>query len=830
MRQAALLSLLHLAVFSLSAQTTSTEILGLVADASGALVPGARITITHVATNESRTALTNMAGEYSFPAVDIGDFTVRCEAQGFKTQNVRGVRVQTQEKVRLNFALEVGAVTETVDVQASVALLKTEEATLGQVIENKRIIELPLNGRNISNLAVLAPGVQFGVRSGMADGSGGDIPGAAVAVIANGIRETYGTVALDGVDARNPRDHIAQFAPSVEAVEEFKVQTGSYSAEYGQGGGAIVQVTMKSGTNDLKGTAFEFLRNEKLDAENYFLNFERPAGSGRLPKDRLRRNQFGAVVSGPVKLPGYDGRNRTFWAFDYEGRRQTVEGVQTAFFPPETFRQGDFSALLTPAINPATNRPFRAAIMIFDPLNGEFFPNNRIPASRIHAGARNLMQFLPPPQFQQADIVDFTARASVPSTIGQDQYFWRIDHNFTQSDKVFVRYATSRSDLHSDYVNPNFPTDLTTSITNIGSQWLHTFNQNMLNELRFGVNLTESDLVNPRTDTNFDVDSLGIGKFRAIGDRKLTAREAGVPVISQFTIGDRDLGAAWDTMYSYQLSDNVSLHRDRHNFKMGAEYKRVSNELGTSNFPRGNMTFSANESGYDFASFLMGYPSAVHSPEGLPPSRPMANRFSFYVLDDWKVTKRLTLNLGLRWDYLGNPVDSFGTWRSVSIENIYTAPDGRRMPTILPVEIGEKGAVKLWEQQYRFFMPRIGIAFRPTDKWVVRSGGGWYASAEHLNTFIPLSRMPPYAGSSDFNSVTDAAAGGARRFRPGAPIVSFNDPFGGQALVRPQNLLRVPPNEDCGCSTATESPRITACRHRSRSATRTASFWGSPTR
>jgi hypothetical protein len=793
---------------SLGAQTAATEILGVVTDSTGAVVQGAKVTITRVATNFTRTGTTDHAGEYSFPLLDIGEYIVRCEMQGFKIRTVTSVRLQTQQKLRVDLALELGNVTETVSVTAAAVSLKTEDATIGQVIENRRITELPLNGRNISNLAVLVPGVQFGLRTGLADGGGGfPIPGAGVSVIANGIREVYGTIALDGVDAKNPRTHITVFTPSIEAIEEFKVQTSSYSAEYGLGGGAHVTISMKSGTNRLRGTLFEFLRNDKLDAEDYFLNFDLPAGTARLPKDRLRRNQFGAVVSGPVVLPGYDGRNRTFWAFNYEGRRETKEGVSSAFFPPDAFRQGNFSALLAPGLNSA-GRPLRAPIVVFDPLTGDPFPNNQIPSSRIHPGARKVLEFLPRAQFQQADILDTTARSAVPDIIGQNQYYVRGDHLFSDYDKVFVRYAFDRSRRDQSYINPNFPTYYTQSASNLASQWLHTFSQNAINEFRFGFNVADDDIGNPRTNTTFDVDSLGIGPFRSIGDgnRKLTSRETGVPLLTQFTIGDRDTGNGFDFMTSYQVADNFSFHRDRHNFKAGVQYQRTSMDRGSANEPRGSMTFGANESGYNFASLLLGYPTTARSPESLHPTLPLANRGSLYFLDDWKVTPRLTLNLGIRWDYIGVPVDKGGGWRSLSFEKTYTAPDGRVLPIIIPVDIDKKGAIKLWSQEKRFVMPRVGIAYRPGNKWVMRAGGGWFANVEHLNTFTILANMPPFGGSQEFNSVTDAARTIAvtanatnynistRRFRPGAPVVSFDDPFGGSATIRPSNLLAILPN------------------------------------
>src|SRR5262249_7169746 len=192
-------------------------------------------------------------------------------------------------------------------------------------------------------------------------------------------------VSLDGVDAMMPLYNMTSWSPSIDAIEEFKVQTGSYSAEYGQGAGAHIQISIKSGSNQLRGAVFEFLRNDKLDAENYFLNFERPAGSARVAKDRLRRNQFGAFLAGPVV------RNKTFWSFNYEGRRENKETVSTAWWPNQDFRNGNFSALLNPAVNPATGRPFRAPIVIYDATSGTPFANNIIPTSKISPGAQKVI-------------------------------------------------------------------------------------------------------------------------------------------------------------------------------------------------------------------------------------------------------------------------------------------------------------------------------------------------------------------------------------------------------------------------------------------------------
>jgi hypothetical protein len=400
---------LFASVSVLLAQSSTQTIEGVVSDTTGAVITGAKVTATNVATGVTSTVSTNAAGTYTFPLIPVGNYDVKVELAGFKTGEVRNLRVETAAQVRQDFQLQVGQLTETVEVSASAALLNTENSNVGGVIENKRIIELPLNGRNVVSLATLVPGVQFGERTGRGDGLGGfPIPGQGFSVSANGVRETFQVVSLDGVDAKDPRIHITNFVPSVEALEEFKIQTNAYSAEYGFGGGAVVNMTMKSGTNSLHGTLFEFLRNDKLDAENYFLNFGVAPGATRNKKDKLRRNQFGLVVSGPLL------KNKTFWAFNWESRRDVLGNVQTAWFPQDQFRNGIFTELLNPPTNPATGRPFRNPIVIYDPYTGLPFPNNVIPQTRIHAGAKNVIdKFLPRAEFSQLDPLDFTVRKAI---------------------------------------------------------------------------------------------------------------------------------------------------------------------------------------------------------------------------------------------------------------------------------------------------------------------------------------------------------------------------------------------------------------------------------
>src|SRR6516164_1750124 len=281
--------LLACVVFSgtLIAQTVSTEILGLVTDPTGAVIPAAVIKITRVATGDVRSTRTNESGNYIFPLLEIGEYEVTCSAPGFKTDVVHSITIELQQQARLDFHLQVGERAEVLEVTATNPLLRTEDASLGSVIESKRVVELPLNGRNFSQLATLMPGVIFGTsRIGVNQQGGVPIPGQTVQIAAEGQRDIQQRATIDGVVTTEPRINTMTYLPSIEAIEEFKVQSAVYSAEYGVNSGAQINVAIKSGTNSLHGALFEFLRNDTFDARGFFL-------PPTLAKNKLRRNQFG---------------------------------------------------------------------------------------------------------------------------------------------------------------------------------------------------------------------------------------------------------------------------------------------------------------------------------------------------------------------------------------------------------------------------------------------------------------------------------------------------------------------------------------------------------
>jgi len=796
------------AAFLLS-QTTSTEVLGTITDTSGAVVPGAKVTLLRVQTGERRTAVSDNNGNYSFPLIEIGDYTVNVEMQGFKTQTKTGVHVEYQQKARVNVQLEVGAATETVEVVATGVELKTDDASLGSTIDQRRVVELPIVNRNFASLVVLTPGVQFGTRMGLSPLStaGSFFPGA-TQVSANGQRDANQRVTLDGVIASEPLVNTVYFNPSIDAIEEVKVHTGSYSAEYGMNNGANVQVALKSGTNQFHGAFFNFLRNDAAHAKDYFLNFQLPPGSPLQSKNRLRRNQFGSWLAGPVLLPGYSGRDRTFWSFNFEGTRQTEESVQQAFWFPQAFRNGDFSALLTPLIRNGV--PVRNPTIIYDPVTGEPFRDsqgrisNIIPPSRINKNAQDFInKYLPLPDFAPEDILDVNVIRTVPNILYQNQYFARIDHQFSSQDRIFGRFATMHGDYRINSLNPNFLNVQRIQNYNIAFQHLHTFSATTLNEFRVGFNKVNNDQTNPRSNTDFDPDTLNIGQFRVAVDnnRKFRKDETGIPPTG--IIGG-DTGARFDLNGIYQFSDNLSFIRNSHNFKTGIEYLRYGLDRAAANVPLGNL--GCCPGGYALAGWLLGYPSSSSSAEGLTWTAPRQNRYGAYFQDEWRATRKLTINMGLRWDYFSVPHDVNRKWRSLRLDILTQASDGRMLPTVVPEPNAD---FDFYRKDNRYFMPRVGIAYRATPKWVIRTGGGWFANVQQMNNMTILNLQPPYSGTFGFNQVDDPALtiegsyGGrnytatTRRFRPGAPVLTLDNPFPGQgtAAARTNVLAFTPDNK-----------------------------------
>ncbi len=686
-----------------AAQTLDTGILGTVMDPGGAAVTTANVTITQPATGLSRSVTTGGDGSYEVRYLTPGEYTVEVRAQGFKTERHTGIVLQISQLARLDFSLQIGQVQETVEVTATAPILQTENAVIGEVVATERIVNLPLNGRNFLQLSTLTPGVVVREESN----------GERTRVIANGSRDIWMQVNIGGITAVNNRANFVNFYPSVDAIQEFKVQSANYSAEYGGNAGANINMQLRSGTNQFHGTVFEFLRNDKLDARGYF----RPRP---LPKDVLRRNQFGAVVSGPAI------RDKTFFMASYEGVRSAIERAGTAVVLTPEMRRGDFSAV---------------SGAIIDPLNGAPFPGNMIPAGRLNPVSVDLInRFMPLPNV--AGAVNFAGVTT--NIVNINQGIVRVDHNFSSRDQVFFHYIYSARDFPNTELNPNFLYNATFPNESLAAQHVHTFSSTLVNELRFGWHRGHIQKYSVRQNTDFRIEQLGIMGLKVGGPdgRALRPDEQGFPVLSIegfLGMGDSQASSNIDNSRTYQLVENLSILRGAHSMKMGADIRRHLDDATTNNWPFSSMSFTRDIAGNGAASFMLGYPRTVLTPEGVPISQVRQWRYGFYFQDDWKVTPNLTLNLGARYDLFTIPKEVNAVSRTLRFD---LDPSG---PVLYP-EPGQK-ADDLWKNEYDYISPRVGFAYRFGNDTVIRGGYGIFYTAAQFDNINILQLNPPAGGS-----------------------------------------------------------------------------------
>lgn len=702
-----LTGVLFLNFSGLFAQTIDTAILGIVSDSSGAVVAGAAVTITQTATGIKRVAQTNSEGSYEVRYLVPGEYTVEVRAGGFRLARTNAFSVQINQQARIDVSMQVGDVAESVEVTAASPLLQTENATLGEVIGQEKIVNLPLNGRSFTQLAALTPGVRVSEANMYTTSTGGS------RIVANGARDAWLQVNLDGITMVNNRSNYINLYPSIEALSEMKVQSGNYSAEYGGNAGANVNLQLRSGTNQFHGTLFEYFRNDSMDARNFF----RPAP---FAKDMLRRNQFGAVVSGPII------KDKTFFMMDYEAVRSSRESAGTAVVLTPEQRRGDFSAFTG---------------VVRDPLNNnQPFAGNIVPQARLNPVSVNLINtYMPLPN--TAGSVNYSGVNS--GVLDMDQGIVRIDEYLTSKDLLFGHYIYSRRDFPNVDLNPNFYYNSTFPNSSLALQYVRTFSPTFLNEARFGWLRSNVSKLSPRANTDFTIESLGIMGLKVGGPngRPLRADEQGFPVLGIdgfLGMGDSQASSNLDNSRTYQFVDNVSLIRGTHALKFGGDVRRLLDDATTNNWPFSNISFTNDISGYSAAAFMLGFPRTTLSPEGVPISAIRQWRYGLYFQDDWKATRNLTLNLGLRWDIPGQPREINGVSRTLRFD---LDPAG---PILWP----EPGKVEdIYLGEYKNFSPRFGFAYRLPKRSVIRGGYGIFYSIAQFDNMNILQLNPPNGGS-----------------------------------------------------------------------------------
>jgi Carboxypeptidase regulatory-like domain len=699
-----------------------------VQDSSGAAIVAASVTITHVQTGQLRQGQTNEEGLFRAPFLPIGEYTVSAESLGFKKRVISGLDLRVDQTAAITVTLDPGEVKEVVEVTGATPLLETSTSSVGQVVDSTKILELPLNGRNAFSLGLLAGNTT------PVTGQGTNLP-----FVGGGGRFSSNEVMLDGADdnttvgagANIGRAGIA-YTPSVDAVAEFKVQTNNFSAEYGNSAGVIINATTRSGTNEYHGSLFEFLRNDKLDANNFFTN---AAGQ---PKAEFRQNQFGGAFGGRII------RNRTFFFMDYEATRQrTGASANISDVPPPAFRSGDFSSFSQTIFDPTSRVLGPSGTVIATP-----FPGNRIPASQLNPTSLAIMSLVPEPNYGAPGAQSKNYFLQVPSRFNYDRWDTRFDHSVSKNNNFFGRFSfgnqvTPRPSrfgvgqwIGGGSTNLDFSRQLVLADT-------HVFSPSVVNEFRFGFNRHNPSVAGtaPAGVPFAQQNNLALFPFP----------EKGFPSILFTYSGQESGGAQFSSLGGgnsarvienrFQWSDNLSITRGSHTLKMGGDVRRLREDtlFGTPFYGEyifgSTFTYSSSSpgSGAPFADFLLGDPASIGGTQMIDWGREREIYFGAYIQDDWKVSSKLTLNLGWRYDLFTQPVDA----RNLGSEfNDYTGQFQ------LPGKNGFSRAIV--DGDHLHLAPRFGFAYQATSKFVIRGGlGNFYGMRDRNQQTTQFSNNFP---------------------------------------------------------------------------------------
>jgi hypothetical protein len=848
----------------LRAQVDAGSVLGTVSDASGGAVRSATVTITNEGTSASLSTTTSADGAYKFTPVRIGTYKLTVTLQGFQTVTQKGVTVNVGQDVVVDFALKPGSVSETVEVVSSIPVLETQDASVGQVVDSRNVDNLPLNGRNFTFLAQLAAGVN----TPQADTRGNAASGA---FSANGLRPAQNNYLLDGIDNNsdtvdflNGTNYVV--LPPVDAVQEFKVQTSDFSAEFGRSGAAVLNATIKSGTNELHGAAWEFFRNDKLDAADFFEN------AGGIPKGELRQNQFGFTAGGPVVIPKvFNGKNKLFFFGDYEGLRRVQGTILTGSVPTaaevasgytnfQDLITGQSSAAARPdalgrlipvgtILDPATTRGLGCGQT--DPVSGLQNPAcgtgqavgtitafardpfgtcapssksftiaacglNILPANRLDPNAISLLKLYPSPTNGNL----FSNFANSPKLFEHRNSFdARLDDNFNDKNQLFFRFS-----LNDD---PQFIPGIFGGIADGGGfqqglqtanaqqsalGYTHTFSPTFINEIRAGLNYLHTTRVSPDASDLKGAGGNGIPADFGIQGIPQQSLNGGLPAFGingLQTLGSNAFLPSDEVTSTFQITDTVTKIYGKHTFKMGFEWQHVKFSTLQPPWSRGEFDYNGdytdipnvNGGSTGRADFLLTPCQAgaaatpcsgvTAGPNGIPfvggSSEVFVSNISLtdngkdyygaFVNDDWKLTPKLTVNLGLRWDFFGlvgehheNQANFVPTGPPIG-GPLYIIPVGKNsgnlspsflsllaaQPTPITLAVTNKYGQGLGNSQKADFAPRIGIAYQVTPKLVVRAGFGIFYNGFENRGFSPnLGENYPFQFNFSFASPNDA--------------------------------------------------------------------------
>jgi hypothetical protein len=763
----------------LTAQSQQAQLTGNITDSSGALVPGVQVTVTNIATADIRTTTSDEAGLYTVPLLDPGKYEIKIRKDGFRSVTRSGVELHVNQTARVDIALEVGAVAESVQVTGAVAALQTETSDLGQVVENRQVLELPLNGRNTIALASLAAGVRpqgtFGNNSATGNYTGwGNFS-------ANGGLANANEVLVDGLPVTTSAIGGVAMMPAVDATEEFKVQTNNFSAEFDRTAGGIINLSLKSGTNALHGSVYEFLRNDKFDSADFFTN-----RAGR-SKAALRYNQFGASAGGAIK------RDKTFFFALYEGFRQHLGRVYTTTVPTALEDNGDFSQTRAASGDLRTISDPLSTRRVGNSYIRSPFANNRIPISQIDPVAAKLANYLWPAANTKGSAftnVNNFGTSSTQST-NQDTFTGKIDHLFSANHRLSGSYT---------FIQPNLsfwdPFGNKTTEADDGAEGA---------ERSQSVNLDDSWVINPTTILDLRAGFLRFRDERVPASLGIDLTQFGFPesyneavqwqaVPNIHVAGISDINAStgstiFGVQNNYSFAGSLNVVRGSHNMKIGAIYRVLQLNRTQSNSPSGDFTFnpgftqadpltSSLTSGVPLASFLLGYVASGST--SIVARLALQSKYAgWYFQDDWRVSRKLTLNLGIRYN-----LETFFTDRYNDLARFDT--------NVVPTQAAQFSGLNLHggmvfmtpgdrspaDAYKKAFAPRFGLAYALNSNTVIRGGYGIFWLPNNLSVTNGNGNNPAYSVSTPFNSSPDGGI---------TPADRLSNPY-------PNGLLPIPGN------------------------------------
>jgi len=723
------------------------------------VVPNAKVQLVEEGTSASRDATSDAQGYYVFPSLRPSTYSLNVDAPGFATLSRRGIKLQADESVTVNVSMTLAQAGQEVTVEGAAMAVNTTTSTLSEVVDTRRIVDLPLDGRNAASLALITAGTLLAPNADGADQGNTKTFPAAVLVNSNGARQNQTSYRLDGSSNTDLYTNVNQPFPNPDALQEFSVQTSNYSAKYGGNAGGVVNIVTKSGTNDLHGSTYDFLRNADFNSRNFFA----------AQRDPLKRNQFGGAFGGPVNIPKvYNGKNKTFFFLSYEGTRiHTVGSTSSEYVPTGADRAGDFSAYLT--ANPSN--PLNKATAISDPLTGTPFPGDLIPTSRFDPASVGFLKYLP--TGVGSGLVYYT----LPSIQDFDEATVRVDHSIGAKDHLTGRYFYDRF-YNAGFLDlSNYPAQSSFATINSNNFMLnatHVITPSFLSDFRASV-IREVSSRGPAAGS-IDATQLGVKMYEPPGDHILES----LGVSSFFSVGQSD--PATFTRDQYSLNEDLSWVHGSHTMSFGVNATRAWVLIRNQFHQPGNFGFTADVTNLSLASFFLGYLRTFLQGNGeFKDNR--VNNFGLYFQDDWHATRKLTVNLGVRfdpffpWKETKGRIEIFSpsAYASGVTSSVYiNAPPGLLFP-------GDAGVPPYGNYaSYRNWEPRLGFAYdvQGNGKTSVRGGFGMFSDSMqngiYNNRFVDTS---PFSVQVNLNPVN-----------PNPPISSFipfSNPYQGSTSPFP---------------------------------------------